>query len=147
MEVNNTAATVICRRLNCDGQIIEKFMMQRKTAREIVRKKQGQWVNKDVVFLFYKDGSGCYHPPTVQKECKNQRYVAPLIIKAVQYCIAEQERERINKHNVTLLCISIPGQLRRQIRNTVLAQPSDEITIKGAILRIIITDKEQNRIV
>lgn len=140
------ASTVIAKRLSCDGQVIEKFTMNRETARKIVQKRQGKWENKDVVVLFCRSGP----PVPIEKECKNQRYTVPSVLKSVHYCVAEQERERLNvvrlkkgtaitipgqtdlkpdmridvtKHSFTPLPgILIPRKLRSKIRKTVIAQ-------------------------
>jgi len=141
---------VICKRLDQNNQIVEKFEMQRETAKKIVKKGQGEWESKNIVVLFCRSNP----PDPVEKECMNQRYTTPTIVKSVQYCIAEQERERVNKQVVNsnkavtrviteeadsarvpggaimlikqdftpLPGISISSQLRSRIRRTVLAQ-------------------------
>lgn len=128
--------TVVAKRLSCDDQVIGIFPMQRKTAREIVRKGQGDWAakNREVLILFWRDENGRYHPPINQKESKNQCYVAPAMMKAVQYCIGEQERERkqIKERVTPLPGISVTSQVRDKIRETVLAQPAVENNDKRA---------------
>jgi hypothetical protein len=61
---------VICRRLNSKNEVIETFTMNRKTAREIVRKGQGDWLGNMSIVLFYKDDNGRYHPPITPKEAR-----------------------------------------------------------------------------
>lgn len=111
---------VLAKRLSLSGQVFDVFSMARKTAREIVRKGQGDWdgEKREIVLLFWRDPSGRFHPPVPRREAQNRRYFAPPIIKAVQFCIAEQEQERKEgKKPTPLPGMQVPKIVRDQYKN------------------------------
>jgi hypothetical protein len=108
---------VTAKRLDRSNHVIDIFTMKHRTAVKIVKKRQGAWIGKNLIIIYWVDQDGRSHPPYFRRESKNMRYVIPGIVRQLHYCVVAQERQRMKSKKVTPIPgITIPRKIRNGIR-------------------------------